>query len=547
MGRASKKKEKIPDLLCKEVSFDKELCFEFFNATSEYAVIDLVALSKGDKARLKELGFSIPRLKANAQSVKKYMGMNAHFGDSVIFFKVVGKIKSYIYKLHNYFARQPSSVVGCKQTTKFQRSMCRDGCMLAICPQSGRLISSTKSLIFAPSKWTGTIFYRFEGKETFYIVTGLPSHAFRKQYLYFPKHELVVFLSGAKDKHLWHTQELNDFKANMVFYRNDVIKYLRFNTPAKKVALVSTSHFAHHIWNELSGIQSIVSMSLLSKIDLFAVFHNPTGLLGSIFPELKEERIKQFVAEAEEGTFTREALRRNYFVFKLGGNYIHEELAERICNVAHASVPQSVLDDVSCLRKKHFPIIWFSLRTDYRTCESQPKGIAWIINQLALKYPNLYVLLDGFSIPYGCSESYIDNINNIILQQKKVAREIKSLLKTQVECRYIIGTSIHESIVWSYATDAYVCHHGSIQHKIGWIANKPGVIHTNSLSAKSGKNHSTYWARENAYQPTIISGQDSEQPINKPNMDARNNLQNYKCDWCKVYRELLKVLEGKVC
>ena len=176
---------------------------------------------------------------------------------------------------------------------------------------------------------------------------------------------------------------------------------------------------------------------------------------------------------------------------------------------------------------------------------SQVEGIAWVINQLASKFPDLCVLFDGFSIPHGCSESYVADLHGVILQQKKAVSEIRSLVKPQVECRDIVGTTIHESIVWSYAIDAYVCHHGSIQHKVGWIANKPGVIHTNEKSAGVGKNHSTFWARENAVCPMIVTGADSNRPTNQSVSDARKNLQNYECDWAEVLDALQRCIDNR--
>ena len=42
-----------------------------------------------------------------------------------------------------------------------------------------------------------------------------------------------------------------------------------------------------------------------------------------------------------------------------------------------------------------------------------------------------------------------------------------------------MGLSLLESIDLSALAQFYFCHHGTVQHKIGWIAGCPGVVHSN--------------------------------------------------------------------
>ena len=68
----------------------------------------------------------------------------------------------------------------------------------------------------------------------------------------------------------------------------------------------------------------------------------------------------------------------------------------------------------------------------------------------------------------------------------------------------IIGQHICDAIVWADAIDVYVSSYGSIQHKVGWFANKPGIIHTNHKLLETPARY--VWAAvENAIPPQYVS------------------------------------------
>jgi hypothetical protein len=48
--------------------------------------------------------------------------------------------------------------------------------------------------------------------------------------------------------------------------------------------------------------------------------------------------------------------------------------------------------------------------------------------------------------------------------------------------------------------DFYICHSGTQQHKIGWLYDVPGIIHTNAYFSN---NYSTWWVAQMAMSPII--------------------------------------------
>ena len=155
------------------------------------------------------------------------------------------------------------------------------------------------------------------------------------------------------------------------------------------------------------------------------------------------------------------------------------------------------------------------------------------------------MVIDGFSLPYG----FVNNpsVEETIKKEKETVSEIQSFLSPEIKVYDTTGCMLWESIVWAHAIDLYIAHHGTIQHKVGWTANKPGIVHTNRqlLETKvSILNHPTSWARENSILPIYIPNNyitDVTENIKKNLNEKRSDLNNYDCDWRVIYEETLNL------
>ena len=97
--------------------------------------------------------------------------------------------------------------------------------------------------------------------------------------------------------------------------------------------------------------------------------------------------------------------------------------------------------------------------------------------------------------------------SEILARENTVANGVIEKLrrrKVAVGTFNIIGQHICDAIVWADAIDVYVSSYGSIQHKKGWFANKPGIIHTNHKLLETPARY--VWAAvENAIPPQYVS------------------------------------------
>ena len=83
-----------------------------------------------------------------------------------------------------------------------------------------------------------------------------------------------------------------------------------------------------------------------------------------------------------------------------------------------------------------------------------------MIDSLHKQFPKLGVVFDGFSLPADRSVQLADR------------QEYAEIINEE-------NAVVNEVVEKPHAIDVYVSPFGAVQHKIGWLANKPGIIHTN--------------------------------------------------------------------
>ncbi len=428
----------------------------------------------------------------------------------------------------------------------------------AVCPFSGEILRSNQSILVHRS----LVFYRFTGSRVFYLAIGNQAAGFLKDAIYFPDLNLVVRRSN--NRYAFKIQHLIMLKAITVSQYEAFLNYFLDEDNKKLAILIGHDNFAHHLWNELSGLYRLKQKNLLNKIDKIFVLRETLGHLTEIFPELFSEKVEILKKKStpDEKTllildnmkpvapeFISEALKNNYFFVQIGDYFIPRGLTQRIHKVAKWNIRTKVKSEIYKAKRERFPLLWISIRTQDRTWISQTEAIIKIINRLAQDFPNLGVIFDGFTFPAD-SEIDFQELNltslerTLITREKEVVQEIIENLDPRVQTFDIIGHSIFEAIVWSYSIDLYLCHFGTLQHKVGWFASKPGVVHSNlQISSSETSQSRTYKVKELAIAPKFIDCSHIQNFVVETSQnDLRSNVDNYDINWCVVYEELEQLI-----
>jgi tetratricopeptide (TPR) repeat protein len=503
--------------------FDQYEIIKYFKLKSKYRSINSACLTNTDIQYIENIGLSHSYLELNKLSSLDKLSFNQE-------------------ETRN--SASTTNLFIANQKHQFQFTTIKDKCVYAICPWTGATLNSNCSFVTRNLN-SQYIFYRFIGKEVFYVATGRQWLGFPKVCIYFPKTDFIYFF----DHHYFREEdEITDLKIHLVSNWHTVSLYIAKDQDKKVAVLVNWDHFAHSLWNELSGINELIENKLLESSEnfLFAVIAEPLGAIKDIFPEISSRNLKRIT----ENQLKKDIFENNYFITRIGSNFIKEDLVKRIYKVANKQCSISFKQEVEEARKKHFPLLWVSIRLGVRTWISQTEGITKIISELHKDFPDLGVVIDGYSLNNGFDSSpfLIEHIK----EETKVVNNIRSSLSSNINIYDTIGCMLCQSIVWANAVDFYITHHGTIQHKIGWFANKPGIVHSNTYVISNEKKYYSNpnlglpaaGVRENCLLPYYINEKyvsDITDGIQKQAEERRTDLDNYDFDWNILYNEALKV------
>jgi hypothetical protein len=446
----------------------------------------------------------------------------------------------------------------------FQLTALKEKAIYAICPFTGARVSSHHSL---PAN-INVFFYRFSGKEVFYLITAGIGSGFRKSAVYFPEHELVVTVGDAWN---FEIEDLFELKARAVTRFKECYEYLSSDNPIgrKTAVCLGFFHFAHHLWNELSGIDRVYKGKLLESVDKIFLLREPLGDINQIFPELPSGKVER---KSHMENMFREIIEGNYFAVRIGDDFVAKDLAERVYAVAVRQCSPTILEQVKQAGDRHFPLLWVGIRVGTRSWENQVEGLSKIIGSLHAEFPRLGVVFDGFSLPADKMAATGENeYSGIVAMENEAVDGIVARLRESggrtPAIFNIIGGSIFEANVWAHAIDVYVSPHGTLQHKVGWLTNKPGIIHTNHELLECPPSY--IWTKiEGARKPsyvrlntvTHIRSADKQPVIYREISDfgesgagnvagvtrvqGNPEFDNYSVEWEPLYRDLLPLIRA---
>jgi hypothetical protein len=157
-------------------------------------------------------------------------------------------------------------------------------------------------------------------------------------------------------------------------------------------------------------------------------------------------------------------------------------------------------------------VIWLSVRLDARTADNQREFLLAVITKFAEAYPSAGFILDGFSYPddfespiyraqsdasnelasSGNAGHYRGFLSNAMVEREgEVTAYIEELRATleRVMPNTVVSTSgmgLVNSIYLARFANYYVCHAGTLQHKIAWLYDTHGIVHSNSTGVQPG-------------------------------------------------------------
>ena len=493
-----------------------------FIETSQYKVMTINSLIDGDKAFLEKSGFSIANLELmiadDINLEEKYINSFEQSQN----LRLAKKVEKKLWKRLGH----PDVTQG----LNFQQSMVETGYIYSICPVSGRILRSNQSFNYGHGD--AAFIYRFVGVHVFYLIVG--GWGGSKRSVYFPHLELILNFRAAD----WYASStcqgvINTLKSCAIVCWQQFKSYIANEQKREVVALSgSVGNIGHFFWNEMSGLQNLFDNRILDKIDRFLVSSYEYFSIAHLFPEIPTDKFS-YTSEGGLSLF-KTIISQNYFVARFTDLVVKEDLANRVSQAALKRCSPAFLQEVEQI-KQHFPLLWVGCRQRSRAWISQVEGTANIIKSLYSEFPNLGVVFGGWS-PKENEQATPWEASSLEAPVKIFVEQVLALLPPYIKTYNAFGRPNYENIVLCNTIDLYVAPMGSETAYLSMVANKPGVLHSNTGWRWETIEPLFVDARENCVPPVLIA---HEHIIDQDN--SSHMTRNYDCDWQVIYDEVIKM------
>lgn len=154
---------------------------------------------------------------------------------------------------------------------------------------------------------------------------------------------------------------------------------------------------------------------------------------------------------------------------------------------------RDIRDRLVHLREAGYWFLWISLkRRGAHAINLEKLIVAWMTSLNRAGTPPV-LMLDGFSLQYGQNPHdilYGTSIEEMVREENQQAEHIDAMLQEaglRIPTVNCVGLNLSESVHLAGWSDFYLCHQGTVQHKIGWLQSEvDGVVHSSSVRNRGG-------------------------------------------------------------
>jgi hypothetical protein len=178
---------------------------------------------------------------------------------------------------------------------------------------------------------------------------------------------------------------------------------------------------------------------------------------------------------------------RKTLPFGVAGRVVMRSVRERVQCVAALRASQPAQQFVAAVEAAGRKLIWLTVRAQGRTAVNLFDALLLIAEAL-LRDERFGIVLDGYSRPndYAANHDYDRRTaEGAIAREQALAHaltaELANRLGAAIQQRIFvgIGCDLLDSIHLATQCCAYLAHHGTLQHKIGYFTTVPGLVHAN--------------------------------------------------------------------
>ena len=173
---------------------------------------------------------------------------------------------------------------------------------------------------------------------------------------------------------------------------------------------------------------------------------------------------------------TNRHLRKSNFCF---------ESADRFLVDKALNFPTSIAVEKTNQVKNCYPLVWIGVEGQKRCWLEQIEGYAYILNQLAKRYPQLGVVIDGWTVPFSPSSKDIKEAD----KDRRLAEQIVAKLNPNIPYVFTMGENSHTKIFVGNNIDFFITNFATGSMHVSRILGKPGFCHLSGELSQSSLQH----------------------------------------------------------
>lgn len=382
------------------------------------------------------------------------------------------------------FLTEYSESVGLLNTFRFDRrilnyqyQILKTGKFEIFSPYSGRLIEFQANFLCQTQK----VYYLFnDDHHIFFLVTDDIGWGWPLRFLILPAED-IVFVHDNNDelKAIERTGLLEKAKLFHKVYQPKI--------HADRIRiLLGHPNFAHYLWNEISALDYLLTNDVFSTTRFACELKILFQPLGPVEKLIDPDKLKMAFSHVTPMKGLNEYnAQYEGTLLRVGARWISNQLNDNLKNRVKTVYGGGLK---SCYPGSG-PVFWISVKDTLskRVCVNQLQFLNRLILKISKHYPQGEFIVDAFSFPVDYHENPMyDNYRRQFESFRISAEEERHKLidlclgeKPLLKDKFILteNDSLYSSIYYGQFVDFYICHAGTLQHKIGWIYSIPGIIH----------------------------------------------------------------------
>jgi hypothetical protein len=358
----------------------------------------------------------------------------------------------------------------------YQKEILEGGRLEILSPITGANTVAEASVLLP----NGSIGYRFGGDKGFWIIADELRFGYPLCALVLEETDEVFPVSQCNQK------VLATVSSNLGLLRAGLAepKPAASEQPPRSKLVIGDVNFAHHLWNELSGLADWAACANSSALERMTVYplHEPLAAIETLVPALREAEVVRGEAQV------RNVNSAPGIATRVGSTLVSSEIRKQVISVLSQSADQTILAHFDGFLRK-YPLFWVSVRPEKRTCVNQLEFLSALIGSLLSEFPGSGIMVDGFSLPndypenpeYSNKKAFFENkVSSSADFIRELFRnlELNYFNEVHERVRSISGLRLAETLTLAGRVHFYVSHAGTSQHKVAWVHDKIGVVHS---------------------------------------------------------------------